>query len=418
MLKRLKRNIILINMALVGSILILVLSFNCYNSWSNAKKSLVDSLTQTIMVMRDVNPFENHNKGQKPQQFKQEREDLFLLQYYCIFTINMSGKQIDEPVSTIELEDSVIHTVIQQALKSDKTTDILWGEGLIYVKLMLPNDMGMNIIISENNYLTHALFNSIFLSVSIGLIALVILFFISMWLSSYAIKPVETAWEQQKQFIADASHELKTPLTVLLANYNIIMNHPTETVQSQIKWLESSEEVAQHMKYLINEMLFLAKSDANRIQLVFSKVNLSEVVEEVLIHFEPVAYEKEVFIDYSDENETAIWIESDRSLLVQLLHILMDNAVKYSDNNTQIQMALTQTSGKVIFSVTNTGQGIAKEDLPHVFERFYRTDKARGEGGYGLGLAIADRMVQQLHGKISVASDGVRKTTFFLEFHL
>ncbi|MGN0298050.1 MAG: ATP-binding protein [Lachnospiraceae bacterium] len=417
MLKHLKRNIILVNMLLVGSVFVGILILNGFRSIKSEKESLMNSLSQTIMQEVGFKNMVQQNKNNErifEGKKNQKPEDLFLVQYYSIITVNTEGKQIEDTISTMKFDETLVNTVIKRALSNPKNSEILWKDSIIYMKFSMPNNQGIHIILSEISHLRNSIISTIASSTAIGIAALTILFVISTCLSNYAIKPVEKAWEQQKQFIADASHELKTPLTVILANYNIIMSHPTETVQSQMKWLESSQEVAEHMKYLVNQMLFLAKSDANRTLVVKSTVNFSEVVEEVILHFDPVAYEKGVFLSY--ENHRAnILLQSDRSLLIQLLHILLDNAVKYSEPNTQIDITLNQCGDKIIFSVTNTGHGISKEELPHIFERFYRTDKARTEGGYGLGLAIADSITRQLQGKIHVISEG-NQTTFTLEF--
>lgn len=410
--KKLRRNIICINMVLVGLVLIFIVSANCYSAWNNTKRSLTDSLSQTLFVyakdkFAPDKQFDIQNEPLDKKEPDKKLEDLFLISYYTVLEVSSSG-EVTEKYSSLSLDSSVSDEVVAAANASQKDSQILWKEHIIYLKWQTSDNC--YIIFTQTSYLTNSLLRSLALSAALCLIALLGLFLISIWLSDYAVKPVAYAWQQQKQFIADASHELKTPLTVMIANNNIVMSHPKESVESQMKWLESSAEVAEHMKYLINQMLFLAKSDANRVQVVCGEVDFGEVLEETILNFEPVAYEKEVLIQYEPISLSPI--QSDPALLRQLLGILFDNAVKYSDKQTQIEVTVKQETNKLTFSVTNTGKGVAAQDLPHLFERFYRTDKARSEGGYGLGLAIAKSIVQQLGGEISAQSDGVRKTTF------
>ena len=127
-------------------------------------------------------------------------------------------------------------------------------------------------------------------------ITLLFFFFIVLFLSNWALMPVEKTWNQQKQFIADASHELKTPLTVLLANMDILENNKSDTIQSQIKWIQASKQEAKQMKNLIEEMLFLAKSDANRIDNSKTTINVSDTLFSLILSIEVIAFEKNVIL--------------------------------------------------------------------------------------------------------------------------
>ena len=237
-----------------------------------------------------------------------------------------------------------------------------------------------------------------------------IIFLISFLLSSFAVKPVKSAWEQQKQFVADASHELKTPLTVILANNNIMMSHTNSTVKDEKQWLESTEEEAQHMKSLIDQMLFLAKSDAGETNVEMSEVDFSEIVEGTSLNFEPVAFEKGVMIDPQIDSE--VTLIGNATQLNQLSHILIDNAVKYSEENSTVTIKLKKHSDGVEFSVNNFGSVISEDDLEHIFDRFYRAEKSRTTKGYGLGLSIAKKIVESTNGKLTVQSNEKDGTTF------
>ena len=241
-------------------------------------------------------------------------------------------------------------------------------------------------------------------------ISLIVFLYISKKLADIALAPVEKAWEQQKQFLADASHDLKTPLTVILANNNIILSHQDETVSSQMKWLDSTREEAGRMSDLINKMLELAKGEEAKEELRIGEVDLSELVENSILQFEVVAFEKNIIIESGVQPN--IIVRTHPSTFSKVLEILFDNAIKYSEPNGKISIALYQSSKKVYFTINNHGEHIKEEELPHVFERFYRTSKERKAGGHGLGLSIAKKKCDMMGCKLTVDSNEDDGTTF------
>ena len=168
------------------------------------------------------------------------------------------------------------------------------------------------------------------------------------------------------------------------------------------------------MKKLIDQMLFLAKSDAQASGLELNDVDFSEIVEGTSLNFEPIAFEKEVLID--TEITPGVILHGNSMQLNQLAHILIDNAVKYSENQGRVKIALTAKQDCIEFKVNNRGNIIAAEDLAHIFDRFYRAEKSRSTKGYGLGLAIAQSIVQSMNRKITAESNEVNGTTFTVVF--
>ena len=248
-------------------------------------------------------------------------------------------------------------------------------------------------------------------------VALVALFGISWWLSSWALRPVERAWEQQRRFVADASHELKTPLAVILANTQILLSHEGVS-DDAMRWVESTNDEAGHMKALVGDLLQLARSDetvAGETTGAFRKepVDLSEMVEAAALEFDAIAFERGCLIQ--EDVTEGITVSGDAEWLTRLVRILIDNACKYAERETTVDVVLREESGHAHLTVHNVGNPIDAEDLPHVFERFYRSDKARereAEGGFGLGLAIAKGIVDAHGGKITASSSEAEGTTF------
>lgn len=246
----------------------------------------------------------------------------------------------------------------------------------------------------------------------VGIIALLAFFAISLFFSKWALKPVEESWNKQQQFVADASHELKTPLTVMLANASILLKHPEKTVASQSQWVEAIETEAENMQKLVEDMLFLASTDAPKRDRIHTPINLSDMVERNLLQFESLAYERE--IDVASNVEEGIWITGNALRLERLISTLLDNAYKYAGGGGRVEVALASTSQRIELRVANSGTPIPEADLPHIFDRFYRADKARERsiGGYGLGLAIAREVAEEHGGTISARSSEAESTVF------
>ena len=266
------------------------------------------------------------------------------------------------------------------------------------------------IVIAELSTVYRQIQGIFFIGLSIVLGAMCIFYFISRKLADVAVKPTEEAWKQQKRFIADASHDLKTPLTVIMANNDIMLSHPNSAVAEQKKWLESTKEEGEHMQALINKMLELARSESLVSTIKLENTNISELSEKTALQLEPVAYEKNVEI--VSEITPNIVVKSNGEEFTRLVYILVDNAIKYAPVNSKITVRLYSTKKGVILDINNSGSVISKEELPHIFERFYRSDSARTNGGFGLGLSIAKNIVTALNGEISATSTKENGTTF------
>lgn len=224
------------------------------------------------------------------------------------------------------------------------------------------------------------------------------------------MRPVETAWNQQKQFVGDASHELKTPLTVILSNADMILTHPREDPE---RWAQNILAEAQHMKGLTQDLLSLARSESSDCSPVLETVDLSYLVTDSVLSFEPAAFEQGH--ELLHEEEPDLTVQGDASALSQLCGILLDNALKYSSPGGSVRVSLKAAGKLARLTVSNEGIPIPKEDLTRIFERFYRSDPARHGEGYGLGLAIAQRIAEQHRGKIwAESANGVNNFTVTL----
>ncbi|MBQ1453041.1 MAG: hypothetical protein IIZ23_03645, partial [Ruminococcus sp.] len=303
MIKKLRRRIILINMLLIGAVILSIIVVVNVNSYSTSLHTMDRGLNQAVdksgRQQFDAPP-EGFSGENKTNDFKKEKRDFgdeapIQISDYVIVELDENGTTLSVTESNITLDEETLKRCVEAVSDKGEGFGQLFDEGLMFVK---KNEFGhAKIIFASNNYIFSNLRESIIISSLLFLGSMAIIFVISLLLSGLAVKPVKRAWEQQKQFVADASHELKTPLTVIMANNNIMMSHKDSTVADEQQWLESTDEEAQHMKKLIENMLFLAKSDADEIKPIMNDVDFSDIVEGCALNFEPVAFEKDIMIE-------------------------------------------------------------------------------------------------------------------------
>ena len=236
----------------------------------------------------------------------------------------------------------------------------------------------------------------------IALAALALLLGVSVLLSHWATRPVEKAWKQQRQFLSDASHELKTPLTVILSNAELL--EQTELPDKPARWTDNILSEAGRMRSLVEEMLTLARADNMVRTAVMAEVSLSDVAADCALAFEPVAFEAGKPLEYQIADGTLVLGDGDK--LRQLISILLDNAIKYGADGGTITLSLQKTDRQARLTVSNPGDPIPPEQLGRLFERFYRADVSRGEkSGFGLGLPIARTIAEERKGTLRAESD-------------
>lgn len=317
--------------------------------------------------------------------------------------------------SFVNMDDSIVKEAVSKALSSDKISSNIKIGDFNYAFLKGESPFGKKIVFIDRSPQQENLRNILFIFIIIGGASLILLYLVSVNLANRTIKPIKEAFEKQQQFIADASHELKTPLTIIKTNLAVISANEDTNVKSQAKWLGFIHSQTERMSNLINDMLSLAKMDAAEQPLCFQSFNLSKVIEGVVLSFEAATFEND--IELKTEVKEDINLNGDKEGIQRLITILMDNAVKNTSKDGAISVYLTYEKNNTKIIVKNTGNGIPKESLDKIFERFYRGDpsRARESGGYGLGLAIAKSIVEKHHGKIYAQSNVNADTAFTVE---
>ena len=329
----------------------------------------------------------------------------------AVYTISTSGSlTIASRYTTASIESSVLQSASERIVDAEDGRGTLSDLGLHYQKRTTETTM----FVAFADTSTTSSWQSLALTLSIaGLGTLAVFFFISLALSKWALRPVREAWESQRQFVADASHDLKTPLTVILANSSILMKHPERTIASESQWIESTQVEAQQMQGLVNEMLELAQVEAGeKANVVHERIDFSDLVDGETLLFDSMALERDCL--YDCEIEPELHVVGNTQQLQKMVSTLIENAFKYVEENGAIEIALRRSGKNALLRVKNTGAEIAPEDLPHIFDRFYRTDKARtsGAGGFGLGLAIAREVARSHGGDITCTSTAAEGTIF------
>ena len=223
---------------------------------------------------------------------------------------------------------------------------------------------------------------------------------------------MEKSFTKQKQFIADASHELKTPLSVIIACAETLEENPKEQ-----KWIENIKNESNRMSKLVTNLLDLAKLEEGNNKALYEEINLSKLVEKSILPFESLAYEQNIKLDY-EINENILF-KCNSEEIKELLSILLDNAIKHSSKKGSIRVNLNIIKNDIVLETINKGNPIPKGEEEKIFERFYRVDKSRNrnENRYGLGLAIAKCIVTNHNGKISAFSNN-EYTTFKIIFKI
>ena len=238
----------------------------------------------------------------------------------------------------------------------------------------------------------------------IGIASFFAFLLLSFLLARWMVKPVEASWKQQRQFISDASHELKTPLTVILTNAELL-EAPDYSQEEKSRFASNIHTMATQMRGLVEDLLDLARVDNGMPRAVWERVDYSALVEEATLPFEPLYFESG--LELTSDVEAGIFVHGSAEHLRRVAEILLDNARKYSEPGTVRLTLIRQGKGQCTLCVANPGEAIAPADLENIFKRFYRADSARSrDGSYGLGLSIAEGIVNAHGGRIWAASAG------------
>lgn len=309
-----------------------------------------------------------------------------------------------------EMDQETLLEYTAAVLDAEKSDGTLLQHRLRYQVLSAP--FGRTIIFADISGEMATMENLMKISLVIAVLSFGLFLIISVLLAAWAVKPVEAAWNRQRQFVADASHELKTPLTVIMTNAELLQSSDYSE-EARSRFAGSILTMSRQMRGLVESLLELARLDNGATRMSFSLLDLSELVSEGLLPFEPVYFERELVLESGIEE--GICVKGSLSHLRQVLDILLDNGAKYSYPGGQVLVRLKRQGSTCLLSVATPGENISRADLEQIFERFYRIDKVRAmDHSYGLGLSIARSIVAEHGGRIWAESEG-GVNTFFVQ---
>ena len=390
MIRRLRIKFVCINMAIVTVMLCMIFVTVLYFTKANLEE-------ESIGMMRSIamDPLQLIHPGDQGEGVR--------LPYFAI-QMGPSGEAITVGGGYYDLSDrEFLLQLVAQSEACGRETGVLADYGLRFYRLSTPNARCIVFadVSSERSTMEHLLFYCLL----IGSGSFLLFFAISLFLAQWAVKPVDLAWQQQRQFVADASHELKTPLTVITTSAELLQD-PSYGEGKRRDFLDSILTMSRQMRRLIEQMLELARVDGQGGTASFARVDFSDLVSRAVLPFEAVFFERGMPLH--TEMEEGILISGRGEELQQVVEILLDNAQKYAREGGATWVTLRrQGKGRCLLQVADQGEEIPPEALRSLFKRFYRADPARSrDGSFGLGLSIAESIVQQHRGKIWAESGG------------
>ena len=385
MIRRLRWKVIGLNMGMVFCVLLAVFAAVYFSSRAGIARSVQHQLQQVLQT----------GSGYDLSQPGQEGVPCFVAEVYASGTVRVSGNSYYDLTDKEALVD-----IVTAALTADSDEGVLAEHHLRYLR---QTGLLSTRIAFTDSTLEQATLRSLLTgSLLIGLAALAVLFVCSYVLSGAVTRPVGRAWQQQKQFLSDASHELKTPLTVILSSTELLEQ---SAAPEQKQYVDNIRAESRRMKQLVEDMLTLSRIQRSDAPLPDTAADLSDAAANVALRFEPVAYEAGLTL--SSDIAPGLLVRGDSDKLEQAVAVLLDNAIKYAAPGTEVRLDAVRQGKNACLWVENEGDPIPADKLPHIFDRFYRADESRTDGGsFGLGLSIAKAIVEAHRGVIRCDSGG------------
>lgn len=371
MIRSLRRKFIAMTMAVFTALLCVIFGLVIHFTGQNLQ-------TESVRFLRSAaaDPLQPGPPGQV-------RQPCFIIR------ANPWGQSIQSTGGFDLSDEQMLSDIVALAASAPEPLGVLDQYDLRYFRSQSPTEL--TLVFMDISAERAALRNLRLTCAGIGLLALGLFWAVSFLLARWAVRPVERAWEEQRQFVSDASHELKTPLTVILTSAELMQTDPDPQHPRSIL------AMSRRMRELVESLLELARVDNGAVRAAFGELDLSALVADELLPFEPLFFEGGLTLE--SQLEEGLRISGSDRHLRQVLTILLDNALRYSPENAAVRVELTRQGSSALLTVANPGE-LTREQCRSIFRRFYRADPARTAGGSGLGLAIAQGIVADHGGKI------------------
>ena len=404
-----RKRFVQFNMLLIGIVLTIMVAAVAGYMIKDYYTGLRTTMEQIVAPLRSFSQApQRHPTGAPKSQTDRENRKNILVVFY---SREKNAYAMLSPNDAFS--DGEIPALLEAIVAQKQDFGVLRQHHAIYYR---SGSSPFRIAIASTDYIVQSVLRLGLVLLAIWLAAMLLFLAISIQLSAIAARPMEEAMQREKQFVADASHDLKTPLSVILANNAILAENPDAPVGSLSRWLDSTQAAAKRMQQLISQMLTLADVERPDALVVLERVDLASLAMRSALELESLAYEKNITLDTELPEEC--FVRGDSGYLLRIVSSLLENALKYEPEGGRVLLRLIQEKKKTLLFVQNFGTQIPREDLPHVFDRFYRSDKSRqnDSNSFGLGLAITRQMIQRLGGDISAASSPEEGTIFRVTF--
>jgi len=422
MFKKLKRNILILNVSLI-SILLLSSFISIYLITRNNVLDDVDS-----DIRRAFFSWEDTRKRieEEGDEFNNSSLNDYLknTKYYDFLETRLGGsyliwtnddRSILKTVGFYNISEGILEDAISSMNFGERTEGIILHGDIKWAYRISQAEEGYNIIIKDITNRMSVLNNLVLTSMVIFFVTMVLVVFISIYLTNKSAKPLDMAYRRQKQFVSDASHELRTPLASINANTDLILAknyiRPAER-----KWLEYIKKETSRMSNLTGDLLYLAELDEKYLD-SFKKeaVDISTLANTYLLGMEGIAFERGVSL--TGDVQDGIIIKGDSEKISQVFVILLENAMNHTPEKGIIKLEVSKVRQNIELRVTNTGSYISEDKIERIFDRFYRADESRGgkSTSHGLGLSIAKSIVERHGGSIGCSSEPEGKTSFIVK---
>lgn len=409
--KQLIKNMLL-NLA-TFTIIFSILGIILYNQVRN---SLYHSADEELWNSKNrYGIIENINRrDEKIRQVPNVEEKRIGINPRIIYIIRDSSGNIKDDGEINQLNENIINTVSFDMNNLDKIYNVVvdgtYGYRGINVKVE-QNGETLYIQMLVNIDGEEAILMNFSKTLIICIIIIVIISILASYLlSQYTLRPIVHSWRKQTEFVQNASHELRTPLTIIQAKQELLLEHPENKIIDEAEEIRISLKETRRLARLIKDLMMLARADENKVLLQKEKFILDDFIKEISMPYEEFAnsQNKRCEFDLKFNKE----ILADKNKIHQLMVIILDNSIKYTESGDKITIVTTEKDGKCIIEVKDTGIGISDATIVHMFDRFYREDKARSRetGGSGLGLSIASYLVELHGGNIKASHNGEKGT--------
>lgn len=393
MVKKLRAKFILVTMLLLIAVFIILFSFYMVHTghWNE-----YDTL-QIVTIISD------NGHINRPDRISNKDYSVYLAR------LDENNQLLDIESTEENVDGEAVERIARKILEhEEKVPEDYRYDSYIYVVDRSTNGIQQVVFVDTAEYIRPGRTIGIIILVVLGL---AMIFVVSYFLSNFITEPAVEELNREKQFVSNVSHELKTPLAAIKINAEALLDKNLDN-----RYLQNIQSESDRMDKLIHRLLHLSYLEEKDKAIEMKRVNLSDLTTEVSLSYESVAYEKNV--SFEEEIEEDIYTKANPDEIKQLIVILIDNAIKHAGNPGEVTISLAKEKRHAILSVHNTGPEISEEDLPHIFERFYKADDSRhaDADSFGLGLAIAKTIVDLHHGEISVENIPNQGVTFRVLF--